>query len=39
MVLLAFADGAVVRLEVECLEAELADVGPRRPAQECPATR
>ncbi len=36
MVLLAFADGAVVRLEVECLEAELRDVGPRRPAQECP---
>ncbi len=36
MVLLAFADGAIVRLEVECLEAELRDVGPRRPAQECP---
>lgn len=36
MVLLAFADGAVVRLEVECLEAELRDIGPRRPAQECP---
>ena len=36
MVLLAFADGAVVRLEGECLEAELGDVGPRRPAQECP---
>jgi hypothetical protein len=36
MVLLAFADGAVVRLEVECLEAELVDIGPRRPAQECP---
>lgn len=36
MVLLAFADGAVVRLEVECLEVELADIGPRRPAQECP---
>jgi hypothetical protein len=36
MALLAFADGAIVRLEVECLEAELRDVGPRRPAQECP---
>lgn len=36
MVLLAFADGAIVRLEVECLEAELRDIGPRRPAQECP---
>jgi hypothetical protein len=36
MVLLAFADGAVVRLDVECLEAELRDVGPRRPAHECP---
>ncbi len=36
MVFLAFADGAMVRLEVECLEAELVDVGPRRPAQECP---
>jgi len=36
MVLLAFADGALVRLEVECLEAELVDIGPRRPAGECP---
>ena len=36
MVLLAFADGALVRLEVECLEAELVDIGPRRPACECP---
>jgi hypothetical protein len=36
MVLLAFADGAIVRLEVECLEAELRDIGPRRPAEECP---
>jgi hypothetical protein len=36
MVLLGFADGAIVRLEVECLEAELRDIGPRRPAQECP---
>ena len=36
MVLLAFADGAIIRLEVECLEAELRDIGPRRPAHECP---
>ena len=36
MALLAFADGAIVRLKVECLEAELRDVGPRRPAEECP---
>jgi hypothetical protein len=36
MVMLAFADGAVVRLEVECLEVELSDIGPRRPAHECP---
>jgi len=36
MVLLAFADGAIVRLEVECLEAELRDIGPRSPAGECP---
>ncbi len=36
MVLLAFADGAIVRLAVECLEAELRDIGPRVPAQECP---
>jgi hypothetical protein len=36
MVLLAFADGAAVRLEVECLEAELRDVGPRVPADQCP---
>jgi len=36
MVFLSFADGAIVRLEVECLEAELRDVGPRAPACECP---
>ena len=39
MVLLAFADGAIVRLEVECLEAELRDVGPRRPARGMSWTR
>ena len=36
MVMLVFADGAIVRLEVECLEVELIDIGPRRPAHECP---
>ncbi len=36
MVFLTFADGAIVRLEVECLEAELRDVGPRQPACDCP---
>ncbi len=35
MVFLSFGDGAIVRLEVECLEAELADVGPRRAACDC----
>jgi len=36
MVFLSFADGAIARLEVECLEAELRDVGPRQAACECP---
>jgi len=35
MVFLAFADGAIVRLDVECLEVDLRDVGPRAPACEC----
>ena len=35
MITLAFADGALVRLEVECVEAELRDMGPRRPAEAC----
>jgi hypothetical protein len=35
MVFLAFADGAIVRLEVECLEVELRDVGPRVQACDC----
>ncbi len=39
MVFVAFADGAIVRLEVECLEVELADVGPRTAACECPGHR
>jgi len=36
MVLLAFADGAIVRLEVECVEVELRDMGLRLPAEACP---
>ena len=35
LVFLNFGDGAVVRLEVECLEAELRDVGPRKAACDC----
>jgi hypothetical protein len=35
LVFLNFGDGAIVRLEVECLEAELRDVGPRRAACDC----
>ncbi len=35
LVFLTFADGAIVRLEVECLEAELRDVGPRKAACDC----
>jgi hypothetical protein len=35
MVFLSFGDGAIVRLEVECLEAELLDVGPRQQACDC----
>jgi hypothetical protein len=36
IIILAFADGALVRLEVECVEAELRDIGHRVPAQACP---
>ena len=35
LVFLNFGDGAVVRLQVECLEAELRDVGPRKAACDC----
>ena len=35
LIILAFADGALVRLEVECVEVELRDMGPRRPAEAC----
>ena len=33
---LIFSGGAAVRLEVECLEAELADLGPIWTAMKCP---
>ncbi len=36
VVTLMFSGGATLRLEVECLEAELADVGPIRVAESCP---
>jgi hypothetical protein len=35
MIILAFADCALVRLEVECVEVELRDMGLRRPAEAC----
>jgi hypothetical protein len=35
LVILTFADGAAIRLEVECLEGELRDIGPRKPAEAC----
>src|SRR5208283_3950510 len=33
MIVLAFADGALVRLDVECVEVELCDMELRRPAE------
>jgi len=36
IVTLTFSGGAVLRLEVECLEAELADLGPSWPADARP---
>ena len=36
IIILAFADGALVRLDVECVEVELRDMGHRVPAQACP---
>ena len=36
MIILAFADGALIRLEVECVEVELRDLGLRQPAAACP---
>ena len=35
-VTLTFSGGAGVRLDVECLEAQVRDVGPRWPAKTCP---
>jgi hypothetical protein len=35
MVMLAFADGALVRLDVECIEGELRDMELRIPAEAC----
>jgi hypothetical protein len=37
VVTLTFSGGAALRLEVECLEAELADLGPTWTAVACPA--
>jgi hypothetical protein len=37
VVLLTFSGGAALRLEVECLEAELADLGPAWATAACPA--
>jgi hypothetical protein len=36
IVTLTFSGGAVLRLEVECLEAELADLGPTWTTAACP---
>jgi hypothetical protein len=33
---LTFSGGAELRLDVECLEAQLHDIGPRWPAKSCP---
>jgi hypothetical protein len=37
LVTLTFSGGAAIRLEVECLEAELADLGPTWTTAACPA--
>ncbi len=37
VVTLTFSGGAAIRLEVECLEAELVDLGPTWTAAVCPA--
>jgi hypothetical protein len=36
VIFLAFADGSLVRLDVECVEVELRDMEHRVPAQACP---
>jgi hypothetical protein len=35
-IILSFSGGATLRLEVECLEAELADLGPTWSTSACP---
>jgi len=35
MIMLAFADGSLVRLDVECVEVELSDLEHRAPAESC----
>lgn len=37
IIILTFTSGAALRLEVECLEVEIADLGPTWAASECPA--
>jgi hypothetical protein len=37
VVTLTFSGGATLRLDVECLEVELADLGPIRVANSCPS--
>ena len=37
VITLTFSDGAALRLEVECLECELVDLGPVWPATCCPS--
>ncbi|HET7164076.1 MAG TPA: DUF2948 family protein, partial [Pseudolabrys sp.] len=37
VVMLTFSGGASLRLDVECLEAELADLGPSWTTGACPA--
>jgi hypothetical protein len=37
VILLTFSGGAVLRLDVECLEVELADLGPAWATAACPA--
>jgi len=36
VIVLSFSGGATLRLEVECLEAELADLGPTWSTAVCP---
>jgi Protein of unknown function (DUF2948) len=36
VVTLTFSGGAAIRLEVECLESELRDIGPRESVETCP---